>query len=434
MSLIHPNSCPSTKSELDIFSIPPTQVAIESGRDIRYYPINSISSSPSPNIQFDVPADANTYVDINESDLYLEVNIEAWKGAVGTAVDPATDGIVYSCENNIFGSIIAHTDLLVSDKLVTSSSQNQPYVSYIENLLGISREAKKTVLRTVGWLDEEAGRDLDTPSDKRYEMTPNGTTFALRGRLNLPLTNQQRQLISGVRLRFSFQVARQEFFLLVKTGFGVTVTVKKAVLTLRHTTLFPNIQIAHETALKTTPAKYPNKRANALSFTLPAGASSYTIDSIISGLLPTRIICGFVHNDAFVGSYSKSAFNFVHYDIADIALIARGTEVARYSPDFNNDLVLNQYYSMFRELRQLEDPIATISFAQFKKGFTLFVFNLNPDLDDGCSNHISLLARGPCRLETRFRTKLPNAITAILYCQFDSLIQIDAERNCITDF
>jgi len=43
MAFIHKGSCECAKSELDLFSVPPTQTSIESGLYVEYRPISSIT-------------------------------------------------------------------------------------------------------------------------------------------------------------------------------------------------------------------------------------------------------------------------------------------------------------------------------------------------------------------------------------------------------
>jgi len=43
MAFIHPHSCVCAKSELDLFTVPPTQTSIESGGWVEYNPISSIA-------------------------------------------------------------------------------------------------------------------------------------------------------------------------------------------------------------------------------------------------------------------------------------------------------------------------------------------------------------------------------------------------------
>ena len=72
-----------------------------------------------------------------------------------------------------------------------------------------------------------------------------------------------------------------------------------------------------------------------------------------------------------------------------------------------------------------------ISLEEYSKGFTLFAFDLTPDLDEG--SHFHLVKQGNLRLELHFKTGLPQTINVIVYAEFD-VIEIDKARNVLFDY
>lgn len=75
-----------------------------------------------------------------------------------------------------------------------------------------------------------------------------------------------------------------------------------------------------------------------------------------------------------------------------------------------------------------------LTFEQFKNGFALYCANLSPDFSDGCAQHLSLIERGPIRIEMRFSQALASAVTIILFCTYDNIVSVDKHRNVTTDF
>lgn len=61
MSLIDPNSCECLKSELELFQVPPTQVAIEKSYYVKYHPLTSLDKGGP--IEFRINAGEDTYID-----------------------------------------------------------------------------------------------------------------------------------------------------------------------------------------------------------------------------------------------------------------------------------------------------------------------------------------------------------------------------------
>jgi len=70
--------------------------------------------------------------------------------------------------------------------------------------------------------------------------------------------------------------------------------------------------------------------------------------------------------------------------------------------------------------------------AQFMKGSFMLIFDLTPD---GCASggHTSLPDDGNIRIELKFDEALADAMTILLYNEFDASIQIDRLRNVLTD-
>jgi len=63
MAFVHEQSCECTctKSELDLFSVPPTQTSMEQGGWIEYHPLTNVADG-SPN-EFDDGASGEDYID-----------------------------------------------------------------------------------------------------------------------------------------------------------------------------------------------------------------------------------------------------------------------------------------------------------------------------------------------------------------------------------
>ena len=81
----------------------------------------------------------------------------------------------------------------------------------------------------------------------------------------------------------------------------------------------------------------------------------------------------------------------------------------------------------------MEDEGNEIDRTEYQKGYTLFAFDLTPDLSvDG--GHFQLVKRGNLRLELHFAKALPATINVIAYAEFDNVIEIDRSRNVVFDY
>src|ERR1700721_1997045 len=73
MAFVHPQSCECSKSELDIFVVPPTQTSIEAGGWVEYNPISSIADGS--HIEFVVGGSGQDYIDLANTQLNVKAQI-----------------------------------------------------------------------------------------------------------------------------------------------------------------------------------------------------------------------------------------------------------------------------------------------------------------------------------------------------------------------
>ena len=82
MAFVHPSSCECTKSELDLFNVPPTQTAIESSQWIEHRPLTSLSAGAP--VEFVITGSGEEYIDLSET--YLQVTAQITKSNNGDLV------------------------------------------------------------------------------------------------------------------------------------------------------------------------------------------------------------------------------------------------------------------------------------------------------------------------------------------------------------
>ncbi len=79
-----------------------------------------------------------------------------------------------------------------------------------------------------------------------------------------------------------------------------------------------------------------------------------------------------------------------------------------------------------------------ISREDYPKGYTLYAFDLTPDMC-GASPYFNAVQRGSLTVDITFAdapstsSNAPTAIAMVCYGDFENVIQIDSERNVIYD-
>jgi len=66
-------------------------------------------------------------------------------------------------------------------------------------------------------------------------------------------------------------------------------------------------------------------------------------------------------------------------------------------------------------------------------GYFMFLFDLTPDLA-ASEGHTSPVEGGNIRIELTFKEALKEAVTWLLYLQYDNSVRVDSLRTVTTDF
>jgi len=215
MAFLHSNSCECVKSELDLFTLPPTQTSIEMGDWVQYKPLASLTDD-SP-IEFVVPGHGDEYIDLSHTMLHLQAKIVKSDGSKLEDADKA--GPV----NNWLHSLFSQVDVYLNQRLVSSPGNTYAYRSYIETLLNYGPAAKKSHLTSALWFDDETG-DMDSTEDEnqglvdRREFTEKSLPVDMLGHIHADIFNQEKFLLNGVELRLRLIRSRDAFSLMAKDG------------------------------------------------------------------------------------------------------------------------------------------------------------------------------------------------------------------------
>ncbi|XP_023247392.1 uncharacterized protein F54H12.2-like [Copidosoma floridanum] len=297
MSFLHSHTDPCLKSELDLFSVPLTQTALKTNRWVHYKPVSSLSDE-SP-IEFVISSQNEDYINLAHTMLRVNVTL--------TPYDKDRDALVAPV-NNFLHSIFNQVDVYFNQKLVTPPNNTYPYRAYIETLLNYGPAAKSSHLSTNLWetdiagiMDELPGSKKNSVLTKRQEYLKDGKTVDLMGHLHCDVFNQDKLLLNGVEVRLRLVRAKDKdaFCLMDASTKNYSVSISEATLLVQRVKVSPTVLIAHAKTLANTTAKYPITHVEVKSFTLYSGINGDSLDNVILGQLPKRIILGFVDNKAF---------------------------------------------------------------------------------------------------------------------------------------
>ena len=434
MALVHPKSCESVHTGLDLFSVPPTQTAVRDGQWVEYHPLATLA--PNAPIEFIVSGATADYIDMNNSYLHVKAKVTKNDGSAPLAAD-----VEFAPVNYWMHSLFSQVDVLLNDTLVTPSENTYPYRAYIESTLNYGREAKETHLTSALYYQDTAAqldsRDetLNAGFKKRHDHAHQGRVVDMEGRLHCDIFHQNRLIMNGVDLKIRL-IPSKSSFNLIGPALNYRSIITHASFFARKIRLNPAVALAQAKALEIAPAKYPVKRVVVKTFTVPRGNASVVQDNLFLSQTPNRLVIGLVASDAFNGSITTNPFNFATHDVSFLSLYLDGKQVPSkpLQPNFAEGQFIRAYYnSMVASGLANRDAGSNISRDDFAGGFALYSLDLTPSLLDD-NELFELVKSGALRLEIKFSRAQNASLTVVVWAEMDNMIEIDRSRQVLTNF
>ena len=485
MSYVHPNSKRCDKSEIDLFSVPPTQLSLEKGRWIDYRPLSSVQNDDAA-ITFMISG-TDEYLDLSKTILVVEGTVET--GVTGSPVSASQAPV-----NNFLHSLFKQVDVYLNGKQVTPAMGTYPYRAYIETLLNYDVSAKKSQLSsalyfkdTPGHMEEGGGlpstnviktqqdQASDSKKDKfskienvmisgtgnqgfaaRSKFIAGGKKFVLSGPIFSDIFMCDRLLLNMVDLKVVLNRAPNAFCLMdiavAANQINPKVKFEDVVLKIRKVKVDEALSVANEQVLKRTPALYPIRRVECKTLSIPSNLPHVRKDNIFSGMIPKSFVFGLVDAAAFSGIYggnkgggngfkNGNPYNFQHFNVSTITLTVNGEEVPfkQLTLDYkggsngkNKDFV-QAYNTLFSVTGKMyTNSGLDISREEYDKGYTLYVFDLTPDMCN-TSGYFNAIQRGSLSVDITFAEASNVPISMVCYGDFENIITINSERNVMYD-
>ena len=434
MALVHPKSCESVHTGLDLFSVPPTQTAVRDGQWVEYHPLATLA--PNAPIEFIVSGATADYIDMNNSYLHVKAKVTKNDGSAPLAAE-----VEFAPVNYWMHSLFSQVDVLLNDTLVTPSENTYPYRAYIESTLNYGREAKETHLTSALYYQDTAeqldSRDetLNAGFKKRHDHAHQGRVVDMEGRLHCDIFHQNRLLMNGVDVKIRLIPSKSSFNLIGPDDTYRSI-ITHASFFARKIRLNPAVALAQAKALEIAPAKYPVKRVVVKTFTVPQGNASVVQDNLFLSQTPNRLVIRLVASDAFNGSIITNPFNFATHDVSFLSLYLDGKQVPSkpLQPNFAEGQFIRAYYnSMVASGLANRDAGSNISRDDFAGGFALYSLDLTPSLLDD-NELFELVKSGALRLEIKFSRAQNASLTVVVWAEMDNMIEIDRSRQVLTNF
>ena len=426
MSYVHPFSKRCDKSEVDLFSVPPTQQSLERGRWIDYAPLSSVQN-PDSAITFLI-AGTDEYIDLSKTILTVTGNIMKKDGTTKLTGGGQSN---VAPVNNFLHSLFRQVDVYLNGKQVTPAMGTYAYRSYIETLLNYDVSAKESQFSSALYYKDTATKMEEVGSEsalkevkiklknnteidgwiytagtgnqgfaKRSKFIRNGNQFVLSGPIFADIFMTDRLLLNMLDLKVVLNRSTDAFCLMEigneSNPIEPRVHLTDVVLKIRKVKVDQPVSDGVERMLKQTPALYPIRRVECKILTIPENLPNIRQDNIFSGIIPKSFVFGLVHVDAYSGVYGKNPYNFAHFGVTSVSLTANGQEIpfkqltlkypkdpkGKADPATDDELDFDEAYNtLFSGTGKIYSNAGLdISREDYPGGFALYAFDLTLDM------------------------------------------------------
>lgn len=428
-------------SMLELFEPVAVQKSIQKVFTQELTPISTIQRG-SP-ITFAYAGTDQVYPNLAESELYLKIQIQTDAGAdLGANVQVAP-------VNNILHSLISNVLVELNGRSVTDQNGLYQFQAYIESLTTYGAAAQESEMQAEGWYLDKPGQLNDFASADnspntglvaRRKLFATSREVELMGRLRADIFNVNKALLPNVPIKITLTFA-PTYFVLKHPAPGqgqaepnYRINILEARYMLPCILASAELALSHEKMLQSVNARYMVPRVTVKTVAIPAQSRTLSHDNIYLGTLPESLIICFVREEYMGSNRQGNPFNFQHHDINYLALYMNGETIPSrpYTPNFDSGLYIREYRALYDALhKKYSNEGLTITRDSFAQGFCLFAFDLSTD-----KNNLACLSgprTGSIRLEVKFANPLGHTVCAILFAQFESILEIDKYRNVITE-
>ena len=418
----------SLSSELDLTSVPPTDVSCVSLTNYdRIFPLQSVRSSTNP-IEFIITSDGNNYVNLADSYIHFICRVTKEDGTACGSSD-------FACPANLFFHLmIKDLQVFINGKLVSESSNNYPYIAYIQRLLASPETLKNSKLRSELWYPNalQDTYEVTTSGYKdRYAISAQSKPFAMLGQPVAGVFQQPRWFPPGTEIRLVMRRNEPKFCLDCKTEASYAYEIDEAALYVARKPVSSTVMDLHRSQLNRGHTfKYVTNEVAIKKLAIPSGLTSIASESVVLGKIPKQIIIGLVKSSAVSGRITESPMNFQAAGLRSVLVNWRGQSDMDSIP-LNFETGSTSFDNFLVGLNTLEKAASNsllwngISRDNYKNGNVLVAATLVSGMPDAMTAH----RQGQISLTLEFNAPPTEPLTAIVYCMYQSVIEIDANKD-----
>ena len=442
---------------IDLFSLPQEESAIEKTYFVEYSPTNPLVDSTN-NISIIIPP-SDDFLDLADSYVYIQTKITKANGddldafVAGTpaaggnaAVPPNSVGFIQIPLTSMFSSI----GIRLNEESLSDTFHTQPFISYIQTILNYGSDARLSRLSTQGFFNDVNPNVVVAHAAANYSgfkeragLTALSRTATFAGPIFNGIFSQTRYMVSLMPIHLDFVRAPASFCLKSNhptEQFKYKITSLKFFL--KKVKLRSSIKLDLEQKLLKQPALYPIRHSYCKPIFLERRTRQASFENIFnSKTIPEFACVALVLQTDFRGAYGTSPYQFGNFDCTDLK-ISIDSEVypspSGYHMNYTSTTEpcwVKPYMNLFDGGSLKADQGLPITYDMFgNNGFAMYTFTFGRE-SNFSGDHTVVKSAGSARLDISFSpTSTNEALILLLYCESDEMISVDANRQVNRDF
>ena len=341
----------------------------------------------------------------------------------------------------------------INGREVYNSNSLQAYKSYLAHEFSFSPTAKCSNLTGAGYYYDqgtslESGEGFNKRKNRFLGKTaPNvgkGVTAQFMAKLDLDLANQPVLLANFCELDIEILPAENRFLLSATQPVVNNVTqpmpnykleIVSCKLYIKKVEVLDSLALEIARKLEITPARYALRKTMLKPLFISQGRYEFNAN-LFMDQVPRRITMGLVSNSDYVGNYSSSPFNFKHFDVREISVIANGR--AYPNAPYDLDYAAGKYVRPYNDMNEAINLANTmdgngISYEQYAATHCVYIFNLTNSGEDH-AGMFDLIKNGTTAVNIKFAKPVPDGgLVLICMGEADSLLMLDKFRTISAD-
>ena len=426
----------SITSALDFFQIPPTNVTVTSSKVFEILPSNPLTDTP---YHFKIHSSQN-YIDLSKCYLFTELRIRK-ENENGYLVNLApTDNIA---PIQLIGqTFINNMKIGINGREIYNSNSMYAYKTYLSYELSYSQGAKSSHLNAAGYY---FGSDVNLESGVGYEarkrLFSNSNTAQFIAKLDADIFNQPLYLINQCEIDIEILPNEAKFVLVAPPVLGIAQSTRyhfevlNCKLYVKKMDLMDGLALDIARKLDTKPARYAIRKTMMKPLFISMGRYEFNAN-LFMDQIPRRITLGLVSNSDYVGNLGRSPFNFQHFNVREITIIANGRSYpqALYDLDYENGKYVRAFNDMNEAIGLATSSESNgITYQQYGTTHCIYIFNLTNSGDDQ-GGLFDLIKNGTTAVNIKFSQPVPEGgIMLVAMGEADSLIILDKNRTIASD-